>query len=195
MIELMPLLTYSVVMSSTPGPNNLMLTTSGANFGYRRTLPHILGLSLSHAPQIFVCCMGLGALFTAFPMLHQALRIVGAALLLYLAWRLASSAVGKQELQRPFSFWQAAAFQMVNPKSWVKSITVATAFMPPGMGLLQAALWASVISALVSLPCISMWALFGVAIRGWLADPLRRRIFNAIMAASLVVLAIMLLMG
>lgn len=192
MTELLPLMTYSFVMSSTPGPNNLMLTTSGANFGYRRTVPHILGIAAGHGPQIFVCCLGLGTLFVAFPVLHQILHYVGAAYLVYLAWKLAGSAIGRTDMQRPLSFWQALAFQAVNPKSWVKSITVATVFMPPGMAVLPAAALVSVIAIAIGVPCVSMWALFGVAIRRLLTDPKRQRAFNAIMAASLVVLAIML---
>lgn len=192
MTELLPLMTYSFVMSSTPGPNNLMLTASGANFGYRRTVPHILGIAAGHGPQIFLCCLGLGTLFVAFPVLHQILQYVGAAYLVYLAWRLAGSAIGRAEMQRPLSFWQALAFQAVNPKSWVKSITVATVFMPPGMAVLPAAALVSVIAIAIGVPCVSMWALFGVAIRRLLTDPKRQRVFNAIMAASLVVLAIML---
>lgn len=194
MTELLPLMTYSFVMSSTPGPNNLMLTASGANFGYRRTVPHILGIAAGHGPQIFVTCLGLGALFQAYPLLHQLLRIVGAIYLVYLAWRLAGSAIGQGEMQRPLSFWEALAFQAVNPKSWVKAITVATVFMPPGMAVLPAALLVSVIAIGIGVPCVSMWALFGVAIRRLLTDPRRQRAFNAIMAASLVVLAIMLLL-
>jgi threonine/homoserine/homoserine lactone efflux protein len=193
MTELLPLLTYSFVMSSTPGPNNLMLTASGANFGYRRTVPHILGIAAGHGPQIFVTCLGLGALFQAYPVLHQLLRIAGALYLVYLAWRLAGSAIGRQEMQRPLSFWEALAFQAVNPKSWVKAITVATVFMPPGMAVLPAATLVSVISVAIGVPCVSMWALFGVAIRRLLTDPRRQRAFNAIMAASLVILAITLL--
>lgn len=193
MTELLPLMTYAFVMSSTPGPNNLMLTASGANFGYRRSLPHILGIAAGHGPQIFVTCLGLGSLFQAFPVLHQVLRVVGAIYLVYLAWRLAGSAIGQKDMQQPLSLWQAATFQLINPKSWVKSITVATVFMPPDMAVLPASALVSVIAIAIGVPCISMWALFGVAIRRLLTDPRRRRAFNAIMAASLVVLAIALL--
>jgi len=190
MTDLLPLLTYSFVMSSTPGPNNLMLTASGANFGYRRSLPFILGIAAGHGPQIFFTCLGLGALFQNYPLLHQALRIAGAAYLAVLAWRLAGSAVGQREMQQPLGFWQAVAFQAVNPKGWVKAITVATVFMPGGLAPLPAAALVAAISIAINLPCVSAWALFGVAIRRLLTDPRRRRIFNAIMAATLLALAI-----
>lgn len=189
MTELLPLLTYSFVMSSTPGPNNIMLTASGANFGYRRTLPHILGIAAGHGPQIFFTCLGLGALFEAWPMLHQVLRIAGAAYLLVLAWQLAGSALREQAMPKPLTFWQAMGFQALNPKGWVKALTLASVFMPPGLGVVGGAALVTAISIAVNLPCISAWALFGVAIRRALADPRRRRAFNVIMAASLVVLA------
>jgi len=193
MTELLPLLTYSLVMSSTPGPNNIMLTASGANFGYRRSLPHILGIAAGHGPQIFLTCLGLGALFEAYPVLHQVLRIAGAAYLVVLAWKLAGMAIGDKDMQRPLSFWQALAFQAVNPKGWVKAVTVATVFMPQGMDVPQASALVTAISIAINLPCVSMWTLFGVAIRRLLTDPRRQRIFNVIMAASLIILAIALI--
>jgi threonine/homoserine/homoserine lactone efflux protein len=190
MTELLPLVTYSIVMSSTPGPNNLMLTTSGANFGFRRTLPHILGISAGMTVQTIVTCLGLGSLFVAFPMLHNVLRVAGALYLLVLAWKLAGSAISDVSLARPLSFWQAAAFQAVNPKSWIKSVTIASVFMPTGMGIVPGTLLVTFITVAIGMPCVSVWALFGVAIRRLLTDLRRRRVFNVIMAGSLIVLAL-----
>lgn len=192
MTDLLPLLTYSFLMSSTPGPNNVMLTASGANFGYRRTLPHILGIAAGHGPQIFFTCLGLGALFAELPALHGTLRIAGALWLAWIAWQLVGSAMGRTQLQRPLSFGQAMAFQMVNPKGWIKAITLAAVFMPAGLDPATGALLVTAISIAVNLPCVSMWALFGVAISRWLTDARRRRAFNAIMAASLLILAVSL---
>lgn len=190
MTELLPLVTYSLVMSSTPGPNNLMLTTSGANFGFRRTLPHILGISAGMLVQTMLACLGLGSLFAAWPALHGVLRLAGALYLLVLAWKLAGSAVGNVSLARPLSFLQAAAFQAVNPKSWIKSVTIASVFMPPQMGVLAGTMLVTVITVSIGLPCVSVWALFGVGIRRLLTDVRRRRVFNVIMAGSLAVLAL-----
>ncbi len=190
MTELLPLVTYSIVMSSTPGPNNLMLTTSGANFGFRRTLPHILGISAGMTVQTIVTCLGLGSLFVAFPMLHNVLRVAGALYLLVLAWKLAGSAISNVSLARPLSFWQAAGFQAVNPKSWIKSVTIASVFMPTGMGVVPGTLLVTFITVSIGMPCVSVWALFGVAIRRLLTDLRRRRVFNVIMAGSLIVLAL-----
>jgi threonine/homoserine/homoserine lactone efflux protein len=188
--DFLPLATYCFLMSSTPGPNNVMLTASGANFGYRGTLPHIVGINLGGAVQTFAACLGLGALFAAWPVLHTVLRITGALYLLFLAWQLAGSALAEGRSARPLTVWQGALFQAVNPKSWMKAITVASVFMPAGWPLVEGALVVALVGLVVGFPCISTWALFGVAIRRWLQDPGRRRVFNAIMAATLALLAL-----
>src|SRR5438445_3744113 len=158
MTELLPLMTYCFVMSSTPGPNNVMLTASGANFGYRGTLPQILGINAGGFIQTYVTCLGLGALFVAIPMAQTTLRVAGASYLLFLAWKLTGGAVGEAQLPRPVSFTQGAVFQAVNPKSWVKAITLASMFMPAGMSAALGALVVSVIGLAIGFPCISMWA-------------------------------------
>ena len=192
--DLLPLATYCFVMSSTPGPNNLMLTASGAHFGYRGTLPHIAGIVVGGALQTALTCLGLGALFAAWPALHGVLRVAGALYLLVLAWWL----VGAGEPDgagagRPLGFWPAAAFQAVNPKAWVKALTLASVFMPATLDAVSGALLVSAIGLAIALPCLSAWTLFGVAIRRFLQHPRRRRAFNAIMAGSLAVLALMFL--
>ncbi|MGM9488737.1 LysE family translocator [Ideonella sp. YS5] len=193
MTELLPLMTYCLVMSSTPGPNNMMLTASGANFGYRGSLPQILGINAGGFVQTALTCLGLGALFTAYPVLQTALRIGGALYLLVLAWQLTGGAAGEARLARPVSFWQGALFQAVNPKSWLKAITLASVFMPADLPAPLAALLVATIGLVIGFPCISMWALFGVAIRRLLARPGWQRAFNAIMGATLAVLAILFL--
>jgi len=193
MNELLPLLTYCTLMSGTPGPNNMMLVASGAHHGYRRTLPAILGINAGGAVQTFVTCLGLGALFTAWPALHAALKVAGTLYMLVLAWKLAGSPAAQDRPPEQVSFAAAALFQAVNPKSWVKAITLASVFMPTGLDVMTGALLVSLVGAVVGFPCISMWALFGAWIGRFLSSPLRRRVFNAIMAASLAVLALMLL--
>jgi threonine/homoserine/homoserine lactone efflux protein len=193
MTELLPFLSYCVLMSSTPGPNNMMMVASGAHHGYRRTLPAILGISVGGAVQTFVTCLGLGALFSAWPALHMALKLAGTLYLLVLAWRLTGGAAAEGHEAQRLGFGQAALFQAVNPKSWVKAVTIASVFMPTQMGVVEAALLVSLIGALVCVPCISMWALFGTWIGRLLSNPARRRAFNAIMAASLATLALLLL--
>lgn len=187
--ELLPLMTYCFVMSSTPGPNNVMLATSGAMFGFRRALPQIFGTNSGVAVQTFVTCLGLGSLFVAFPVLHQILRVTGALYLVFLAWKLSASSLGEAREAKPLSFAQAALFQAVNPKSWVKSITLASVFMPVGLSAPVGALLVATVGLLIGFPSASMWALFGVAIRRALTDPRKQRIFNLTMGATLVLLA------
>jgi threonine/homoserine/homoserine lactone efflux protein len=192
MTELLPLLTYSFLMSSTPGPNNVMLTASGARFGYRRTVPHILGIAAGHAPQTYLSCVGLGALFAEWPLLHDVLRWAGAAWLVWIALRMLRTTTGSANPQRPMRLQEAMAFQMVNPKGWVKALTTASVFMPAGLDVATGAALVTAISIAVNLPCVSMWALFGAAIGRWLGDTRRRRAFDVIMATTLIVLALTL---
>ncbi len=190
--DLLPLMSYCMVMSGTPGPNNIMLTASGANFGYRRTLPQILGINIGGFVQTFLTCLGLGALFTAYPTLQAALRVVGAAYLIYLAWKLTGGAIGEaQSPGSPVSFTEGAFFQAVNPKSWIKAITIATVFMPAGLSAPAGAFLVAAIGLLIGFPCISAWALFGVAIRGFLKDARKQRFFNLAMAGVLLGLAVL----
>jgi threonine/homoserine/homoserine lactone efflux protein len=183
-------MSYCFVMSSTPGPNNVMLASSGAQFGFRRALPQLFGQGTGVALQTYATCLGLGSLFVAYPVLHQMLRVAGALYLVFLAWKLSRSALGQAREGKPLSFTQAVLFQAVNPKSWVKSITLATVFMPVGLGAPMGALLVTVIGLLIGIPSASIWALFGVAIRRLLTDPRKQRLFNLSMGAVLLVLAV-----
>jgi threonine/homoserine/homoserine lactone efflux protein len=190
MTQLLPMMMYCFVMSITPGPNNLMLTASGANFGYRLTLPQVLGCLAGNVALTLVACNGLGQLFVAYPAAQSVLRTGGALYLLWLAFKLAQSRLGDAQALRPFTFSEGVMFQAFNPKSWIRAITLASVFMPAGANPLTAGLAISLIGAAIGFPCISLWALFGVAMRGVLADPRRQRVFNLAMAAALVVLAV-----
>lgn len=193
MNELLPLMTYCLLMSGTPGPNNMLMVACGAHHGYRRTLPAVLGINTGVALLTFAACLGLGALFTAWPPLHAALKLAGTLYMLVLAWRLVGSTAAQARAPETLGFVQGVLFQVVNPKSWVKAVTLASVFMPTGFGLLPGALLVSVIGAVIGFPCTSTWVLFGAWIGRFLSSPTRRRVFNAIMAASLAVLALMLL--
>lgn len=193
MTELLPLMSYCLVMSATPGPNNVMLATTGANFGGRGALPAIMGIQAGLFVQTMLMCLGLGSVFIAYPVAQQALRIAGSLYLVFLAWKLSGASVSGAQEPRAVSFAQAASFQALNPKSWVKAVTVASVFMPEGHSTLASALLVSVIGMLVGAPCNAMWALFGVSIRRFLQDPRKQRLFNLTMAAILLVLAVMFL--
>ncbi len=189
MTQLLPMMMYCFVMSITPGPNNLLLTASGANFGYRLTLPQVLGCVAGNVALTLIACNGLGQLFVAVPAAQAALRTAGALYLVWLAWKLAQSRLVDAHALRPLTFVEGVMFQAFNPKSWIRAITLASVFMPAGANPLTAGLAISLIGAAIGFPCISLWALFGVAMRGVLADPRRQRVFNLVMAAALVLLA------
>lgn len=190
MTQLLPMMMYCFVMSITPGPNNLMLTASGANFGYRLTLPQVLGCVIGNVALTLIACNGLGQLFVAFPLAQAVLRTGGALYLVWLAWKLAQSRIGDAQALRPLSFMEGVMFQAFNPKSWIRAITLASVFMPAGANPLVAGLAISGIGAVIGFPCISLWALFGVMMRGVLADARKQRVFNLVMAAALLVLAV-----
>ncbi|MES2999766.1 MAG: LysE family translocator [Pseudomonadota bacterium] len=180
-------------MSGTPGPNNVMLATSGANFGYRKTLPHLLGINSGLFALTAVICAGLGAVFTRYPVIHLVLKYAGAVYLAYLAWKLAGASLARGETAaKPLSFAEGAAFQLVNPKSWIKAVTIATFFMPPGIDALAGALLVSIVGLVIGFPLISCWTLFGVGMRRFLDSPRRLKLFNLLMGLSLVVLAVSL---
>lgn len=190
MTELLPLLSYCFVMSATPGPNNVMLATTGASFGYRGALPVILGIQVGLFVQTLLMCTGLGSVFVAYPMAQQVLRIAGALYLVFLAWKLAGASVSGTSAPKAVSFAQAMLFQALNPKSWLKSVTMASVFMPAQGNMFANALLVSAIGIVVGTPCNVMWALFGVSIRSVLKAARSRRIFNLSMGAILVVLAV-----
>lgn len=193
MTELLPLATYCLVMSATPGPNNVMLAITGANFGSRGALPVILGIQAGLFAQTMLMCVGLASAFTAYPLAQQVLRIAGALYLVYLAWKLSGASVEGAQAPKAVSFFQATVFQVLNPKSWLKAVTVASVFMPAGHDTAANALQASLIGTLVGAPCNAMWALFGMSIRRLLKEPRMQRAFNLSMGAILLGLALMFL--
>ena len=184
---LLALIAYSFVTSITPGPNNLMLLSSGVNFGFSRSIPHMLGIGIGFVVLLLAVGFGLGAVLSAFPALHTALKIAGAAYLLYLAWKIAMTrSVSGREGQnvRPLTFLDAAAFQWVNPKAWVMAVTAMAVYSDPRSPFVSVLL-ISAAFGIVNLPCISVWAGFGTALRGFLADPVRLKWFNIAMGLLL----------
>lgn len=180
---------FAFVTSVTPGPNNTMLLASGVNFGIRRTLPHMLGISFGLMSLVLGVGLGLGKLFEQVPMLYVILRYAGAMYLLYLAWKIATSGVPEDrssEHHKPFSFVQAAAFQWVNPKAWVMAIGAITTYTPQDNFVLNVLLIAGLF-ALVNCPTMSVWTAAGSLLRNWLRDPRVLRCFNVSMALLLIV--------
>jgi threonine/homoserine/homoserine lactone efflux protein len=178
---------FALVTSITPGPNNMMLMASGANFGLRRTVPHALGVGVGFTLMIVLVGVGLMELFDLFPVLNLILKVVSVAYLLWLAWKIAHAAAPDTEGRargKPMSFVQAMLFQWVNPKAWSMALT-AIALYAPDRNLAAIALVAAVFG-IINLPSTSLWAVMGQALRGWLSSPARLRAFNWTMAALLV---------
>ena len=187
---LLALIGFAFVTSVTPGPNNMMLLASGANFGLRRSVPHMLGISLGHSLMVFLVGVGLGVVVTSVPGLMLGLKAIALAYMLWLAWKIAHAAApeGAVSGARPLSFVQAAAFQWVNPKAWAMALGAISAYAP-GIGLgseILAALAVAVIFAAINLPSVSVWTLAGEALRGLLREKLWLRRFNWTMAALLI---------
>lgn len=183
---LLALAAFALVSSITPGPNNLMLMASGANFGFRRTIPHMLGVGIGFGVMILLVGLGLVRVFDAFPVTHLILTVVGVAYLLWLAWKIANAAApgAATARARPFGFVQAALFQWVNPKAWQMALTAITLYAPDRSAM--AILWVAAVFALINLPSVSTWTVMGQQMRRILSSPARLRAFNWGMAGLLV---------
>jgi threonine/homoserine/homoserine lactone efflux protein len=178
---------FALVTSITPGPNNTMLLASGVNFGFRRTLPHISGISAGVVLLMLSVGVGLGEAFVHFPVLYTVLEVASVAYLLYLAWKIGTSGELKvrQGERRPMKFYEAIAFQWVNPKAWMMVLTAATTIHLSESYSMNAVAMAAVFYV-IGFPCICLWAGFGTAMRRVLSDARRLRAFNITMALLLV---------
>ena len=187
-MNLTALAAFAFVSSITPGPNNLMLWASGMNFGFRATRWHLVGVNLGFSSLLLAVGLGLGTLFQRWPALSVVLRALGSAYLVYLAWRVANAGrASAVTSSRPLTFWEAVAFQYVNPKAWVMGVTAAGSFIPSTMPALSGAGALTAVFAVVNLPCITTWAAAGTGIGSLLTDDRRRRIVNG--ALGLLLLA------
>lgn len=183
---LMPFLFFAVVMSATPGPNNAMVLISGARVGVARTSPLILGIALGVGLQFVVLGLGLGEVFKVVPGFHTGLGIAGALYMLWLAWKLASSGPLEHNapVRPPMGLLGGAAFQWLNPKAWTLTVSAAAAYLPAEQHSLNVCV-AAVLLAVVSIPCVGLWALGGRALSQALARPGFALAFNIGMAALL----------
>jgi threonine/homoserine/homoserine lactone efflux protein len=181
------LIVFCFVSSITPGPNNLMLLASGVNFGFRRTIPHMLGVGLGFALMVGLVGVGLDATFSRFPTLLPTMRYLGAAYLLWLAAKLAlAGPIGDTQYSgKPLSFLGAAAFQWINPKAWVIAVSALTAFAV-SENYTRSIVIVALVFGVVTMPCIAAWVLFGTAMRRVLSNPRFVRPFNIAMALLLV---------
>mgnify|MGYP001795727443 FL=1 len=186
---LIALIGFAFASSITPGPNNLMLMASGANYGLRRTIPHMLGISLGHAFMVAMVGIALLQVFETYPVLNIVLKVLSATYMIWLAWKIANAVPpeAKEVTGKPFTFLQAAAFQWVNPKAWFMAITAISAYAPQDRGIVVGSVIVALIFSAVTLPSVTVWAWIGVQVRRWLGTAQRLRIFNVSMAVLLVV--------
>ena len=177
---------FAFVSSATPGPNNLMLMASGANFGFARTIPHMMGISIGFMVMLFGVGAGLVQIFDRFPVIYDILKVASVIYMLWLAWKIANAApVTKNDAAgKPMTFLEAAGFQWVNPKAWAMALTAVTVYVG------DASLWwlgfAALLFAVVNLPSVSIWTIAGQQLQRILTNPRRLRMYNWTMAALLV---------
>jgi threonine/homoserine/homoserine lactone efflux protein len=181
---LIPLLLFAASVSFTPGPNLVMITASGANFGWRRSLPHYWGIVLGFTAMVLAIALGLGTLFETWPVLHTALKLGGGAYLVWLGLRIATTRhrpdTGEAQ-GRPFSFAEAALFQWVNPKAWIMAVGAVAAFTRPDLPSWLQALPLTAVLGTISLFSCALYLSGGVAIGRLLASPLAFHLFNLCM--------------
>lgn len=180
--RLIALFSFAVATTWSPGPNNIMLANSGASFGYRASLPHAFGVALGFPLMLFFIALGLGEIFKASPIFRELLKWAGAALLLYIGWRIATAGRAKEgsARSRPFTFVEAAGFQWINPKAWSMAIGVASLYMLGQQPVVEAAA-AAALFVLAGIGSSQTWTIFGAGIRRFLSTETRLRTFNLAM--------------
>jgi threonine/homoserine/homoserine lactone efflux protein len=177
---------FALTSSLTPGPNNIMLMNSGATFGFRRTIPHMLGVSLGYPAMVLVVGFGLASVFQNFPILHEIVRWVGVAYMLWMAWGMAHAGKISDKKSgkgpKPVSFFKAVLFQWVNPKGWTMAVGSLAAYTTSGGDYIVQLLWIALVFALSCVPSVIVWTAFGKGVARFLSSPQHLKIFNWSMA-------------
>ena len=187
------LVSFYFVMYITPGPNNAMVLTSGLKFGFTKTIPHMLGITIGHILQLILVCLGLGKIFQVFPGIQQMLKIICAAYLLYLGYKIIGSfSKIKEDDSRPLKFHEAALFQIVNPKAWTISSMAASSFLPKDENLIFSILYIATIALIICPLSISPWAAFGSAIRNLVKNNKLKALIEYFLAFLLLITAILI---
>ncbi len=191
--QLFALIVFSLTSFFTPGPNNVMLMTSGVNHGFRRTIPHMAGVTIGFSAMTVLVALGLGSVFRAFPRIHDVVEVIGVLYLLWLAWKIATSPTekgieteGVATAAKPFTFLQAAAFQWVNAKGWVMVVSVVSIWIPEGPGAVAWIAFIFAIFIVTGAASSATWAALGAVIARLFHEPSRLRLFNLTMAILLV---------
>ena len=188
------LATFYFTMFFTPGPNNAMLTASGMKFGFMRTLPHLVGISLGHIFQIGLTCFGLANLFLIYPQVQYYMKILCFLYLLYLGWKMIGSfSTIQKETGRPLRFYEASLFQFINPKAWSIAVTVASGFFPAEENIFIGVAFVTTTAAVINLPTCSLWALFGSGLRKFVNNVKTKKLIEYLLAVLLVLTGLFIL--
>ena len=187
------LVSFYFVMYVTPGPNNAMVLTSGLKFGFIKSIPHMSGITIGHILQLILVCLGLGKIFQIFPSLQNILKIICAIYLLYLGYKIIGSfSKIKEDDSRPLKFYEAALFQIVNPKAWTISSMAASSFLPKDGNLIFSIFFIASIALVICPLSISPWAAFGSAIRNLVKNNKIKALIEYFLAFLLLVTAILI---
>ena len=187
------LVSFYFVMYVTPGPNNAMVLTSGLKFGFLKTIPHMSGITIGHILQLILVCLGLGKIFQIFPELQNILKIICAIYLLYLGYKIIGSfSKIKEDNSRPLKFYEAALFQIVNPKAWTISSMAASGFLPKDGSLVISIFFIAIVALIICPLSISPWAAFGSAIRNLVKNNKIKALIEYFLAFLLLVTAILI---
>ena len=188
------LTTFYFTMFFTPGPNNAMLTASGMKFGFVKTIPHLIGISLGHVFQIGLTCFGLANLFLIYPQVQFYMKVLCFLYLLYLGWKMIGSFSSIQKKTgRPLRFYEASLFQFINPKAWSIAVTVASGFFPSEENIFIGIVFVTITAAIINLPTCSLWALFGSGLRKFINNQKTKKIIEYILAVLLVLTGLFIL--
>jgi len=185
---------FYFTMFFTPGPNNAMLTASGMKFGFVRTVPHLVGISLGHIFQIGLTCFGLANLFLIYPQIQFYMKVLCFLYLLYLGWKMIGSFSSIQKKTgRPLRFYEASLFQFINPKAWSIAVAVASGFFPTDENIFIGVAFVTITAAIINLPTCSLWALFGSGLRKFINNQITKRITEYLLAVLLVLTGLFIL--
>ena len=179
---------FAASATVTPGPNNIMLMTSGLNYGVKNSIPHLLGICFGFPAMVMMVGLGFSVVFEMYPLFHEVIKVLGVAYLLYLAWLIGSSSPTSLDMEnsRPLSFTQAALFQWVNPKAWVMATGAVSAYTSFSSDIFSQVIIIALAFFIVAFPCVGIWLVFGVGLKKYLHSPKHQKIFNLSMAALLV---------
>ena len=187
------LISFYFVMYVTPGPNNAMVLASGLKFGFLKSIPHMTGITIGHVTQLILVCLGLGKIFQIFPELQNILKILCAIYLIYLGYKIIGSfSKIKDDDSRPLKFYEAALFQIVNPKAWTISSMAASSFLPKDGNLIISIFFISCIALIICPISISPWAAFGSGIKNLVKNNKIKVIIEFFLAFLLLITAILI---